>query len=205
MSSALRSHNLRGVAPGRSITQVRVHLLVRSFSVSRATPRVVQAMPPKRYSVLASSVGGAVNGAALVSTRSRAGTTIFGLPPSSASAQVSVAGAPGCQRTARGPTWTPPLGTVSATGSVAMVLAMAPARSHTAMARAKSSYGTRREKGATSVVTSTNWPSGDGCACVKSAGRPSAVRASVAASTTISWLVPWWVKSASSCAEVSRS
>ena len=120
------------------MTQVRVQRFVRSFSVSSATPLSVHERPLKRYSVFASSAGAAANGAALVSTRSRAGTAVLGLPPSSASAHASVAATPGCQRTDRGPGSTPPFGTVSATGRVAMVFVTAPLRSHTATVFAKS-------------------------------------------------------------------
>jgi hypothetical protein len=87
---------LRGAAPGRSITQVRVHRRARSFSVNSTAPASVHETLPTRYSVRASSDGAAVNGALIASTLSRCGTLTLGSPLSSASAHTTVAGASGC-------------------------------------------------------------------------------------------------------------
>ena len=66
-----------------------------------------QENPEKRCSVLTSSVGAAVKGAFCIKTLSRAGTFTFQSPPSSASAQVSVAGSVARQAKSRGPVGTP--------------------------------------------------------------------------------------------------
>ena len=54
-------------------------------------------------------------------TLSRAGTLTFQSPPSSASAQTSVAGSVGRHSKSRGPVGTPAIGTRSASGSFASV------------------------------------------------------------------------------------
>ena len=70
-------------------------------------------------------------------TRSRCSTFFVGSPPSSASSQTSVAGASGCQATARGPVGTPWRGISSETGRSAIVATGFPAASHTSTERAK--------------------------------------------------------------------
>ena len=70
----------------------------------------------------ARELGGApVNGAVCIITLSRAGTFTFQSPPSSASAQTSVAGSVGRHSKSRGPVGTPAIGTRSASGSFASV------------------------------------------------------------------------------------
>src|SRR4030095_7126339 len=101
-SSWLRSHSLRGAAPGLSITQVRVQRRARSFSVNSTAPALVHEMLPTRYSVRVISVGAAVNGALKVMILSRCGTLFFGSPLSSASDQNTVAVASGCHWKPRG-------------------------------------------------------------------------------------------------------
>src|SRR5688572_7857663 len=146
-SSWLRSQSLRGVAPGRSMTQVRVQRRVRSFSVNRIAPPSVHDAPPYRYSVRAISEGAATNGALIVITLSRCGTLALGSPLSSASAHTTVAGARGCHWKLRGPGKTPPFGTLSATGNCATTFTGVPLRSHTSTLAAKFPYGTSLEYG----------------------------------------------------------
>ena len=135
------------MAPGLSITQVRVQRRARSFSVNSTAPPSVHDTLPTRYSVRAISDGAAVNGALIVITLSRCGTLVFGSPLSSASAHTTVAGASGCHWKLRGPGITPPFGTLSATGSCAICFTGAPWRSHTSMLAAKFWYGTSQEYG----------------------------------------------------------
>ena len=99
-----------------------------SYSWRRATPRrSLQSKPANRCSVRAISLASLappaapVNGAASDRTLSRAGTLTFQSPPSSASAQTSVAGSVGRHSKSRGPVGTPAIGTRSARGRLASV------------------------------------------------------------------------------------
>ncbi len=104
--------------------------------------RSVQAKPVKRCVVRVISVAGAVNGAFCSMTLSRCGTLTFQSPPSSASAQISVAGSVGRQENSRGPVGTPATGTRSVSGIDAMVVdvtALRLAMFHTCTSRGKRS------------------------------------------------------------------
>ncbi len=94
---------------------------IRGATRSTAAPPVEAA---KRCSVRASSVAGAENSALCVITLSRFGTVFFQSPPSSASAQMSVAGSVGRHSKSRGPVGTPAIGTRSATSSFASTAAV---------------------------------------------------------------------------------
>src|SRR5690606_11236228 len=134
-----------------------------------------------------SSRGSPENGAEIVSTRSRYSASARGLPPSSASAQYSVAGCAGRQETLRGPVCTqPPGGRLSSSGCDATWYTTAPLRSQTSISCGKRYIGTWYEYGFTMRRTSTNSPLGEGSTPAKIAGRPIGVRAPVVTSTTAS-------------------
>src|SRR5688572_23424607 len=187
-SSWLRSHSLRGAAPGLSITQVRVQRRARSFSVNSTAPPSVHDTLPTRYSVRESSVGAAENGALIVTILSRCGTLVLGSPLSSASAHTIVAGASGCHWKLRGPGITPPFGTLSATGSCAICFTAAPWRSQISTFAAKFWYGTSHEYGRRARRTRMYCPSGDGATVANTPGAPTGVRWPLTASTNASWL-----------------
>ena len=88
-----------------------------------------------------------MNGAASDMTLSRAGTLTFQSPPSSASAQTSVAGSVGRHSKSRGPVGTPAIGTRSASGQLASVRVLLPARSQSSTSCAKFRYVVTYEYG----------------------------------------------------------
>ncbi len=88
------------------------------------------------------STAGAVNGAFCSITLSRIGTWTFQSPPSSASAQRSVAGSVARQAKSRGPVGTPATGTRSVSGIDAIVVVVTAPRLpsvHTSTSRGKRS------------------------------------------------------------------
>ncbi len=104
---------------------------------------LVQAIDWTRCWNFSHSDGGPENGACSTRSRSRCGTCVRRSPPSSASAQTSVAGSIGFHVKSRGPTGTPCIGTVSFDGRSAIAATTAPARLQTSASLAKSEYGTR--------------------------------------------------------------
>ena len=120
---------------------------------------------------------------------SRKGTRARGLPPSSASAQTSVAGSVGFHSYARGPGSTPPIGTTSASGRLAIARTVSPRRFHTSTSRGKSPAVTRYENGRLIRSTSTNSPLGDALTSSKIAGLPIGVFWPLTGFTSASWLV----------------
>ena len=154
------------------MSHVRVTRVARSDSASIATPFSVHETPPNRNSVFAYSAGSPANGALSESTLSRAGTFAFGSPPSSASAQSTVAGSTGFQRYDRGPRFTPPIGTPSLAGSSPILRATSPLRVQTSTSFGKPNAVTSRENGRLMRDTSMNCPSGDIEAAANIAGLP---------------------------------
>ena len=112
-------------------------------SISTSAPDSSHWVPTKRSSDLNSSTGVPAIGFCI--TRSRWGTFFFGLPPSSASAQIKVAGSVGRQLCARGPTITPSIGTCSARGTLASRSIGCPSTPHTSTSLGKRVYARRYE------------------------------------------------------------
>src|SRR5712691_233521 len=146
-------------------------------------------MPPYRHSVFATSAGCPENGAASDTTLSRNGTVFFRSPPSSASTQRTVDGWSARQWELRGPGSTPVSVVPSRDGRSAIFLASSPARLQISTSCAKPLIGTRCENGFFTLLTSTNWPLGDGVTLLKMPGRPMVVFAPVPVLTAASWLV----------------
>jgi hypothetical protein len=102
-------------------------------------------MPARRLPSWASVTGGVSNGAACISTASRTLASLFGSPPSCASAQTRVASASPRQPMSRTPVTSAslPVGRPSTSGRTATVCTSLPlARSITSMRRGKLLTGT---------------------------------------------------------------
>ncbi len=74
-------------------------------------------------------------------------------------------------------------------GRSAIFFASSPARLQISTSCGKPFIGTRCENGFFTLLTSTNWPPGDGVTFVKIPGRPMVVFAPVPVSMAASWLV----------------
>ncbi len=129
--------------------------VARSNSVTTATFALVHAIDWKRCSNRSHSSGWPSNGACSTQSRSRWGAAFRRSPPSSASAQASVAGSIGFHVKSRGPSGTPATGTVSFDGRSAITRTSLPALDHTSAVRAKPEYGSSRENGRFSRTTNT--------------------------------------------------
>ena len=105
-----------------------------------------------RYSARASSLGVWRNGADSEYRISLCGTFLFGSPSSCASLQTTVAGSLGFHRWFLGPVDTPPMGVVSASGSVTNSTVSA-ARVQISTERANRLAGTLHDHGGTSRST----------------------------------------------------
>src|SRR5262245_59663356 len=203
-ASCLRSHTLRGAAPG-SMIHVRVMRVARSVSVRSAMPVSVKLTPPYRHSVFVNSVGAAVNGADTASTLSRNGTFTRLSPLSRASTHMIVAGWSARHWKPRGPGSTPVSVVPSRDATSTSFFDSSPARVQISTTWAKPFIGTVCENGFLIRVTSMYWPLGDGVTPLRMPGVPMADFAPVVVLTAVSWLVKRYANSASSCAVTRRS